>query len=310
MLIDEVVYIDIESAARAATVNQYRNFGIVTKLSTKDHYIHIDQSSLDAALELIADPLHKSFIKMWFASNGSAIYAVNEETLNELSNPPFLSLIINQKNDQLKAYRAIPQELQAQLQLFFTVNKGTNLQDYPKGRNVFYFLDQPEGALAEYLAPYTSVSYYAKNNFKTSKLQGFKDLALDWYRSSNVGALLFWPSINQSEYFNIKDSAGFNLNLDFLRTDLETDVKNRMFTALQSDNSYSQSNISRLENVMAEAALWYEGLNLISSYKTSSIPEKMQRPQDRVNNIVRGFKLQYCIENEIAEIHCVIKEEL
>lgn len=313
MLVDELIEIDLDLASIAVLPKFHRIFAVFFDLTTGDKQITITPSSLESDLKKIATDDTKSLIKLWFASGGNKLTIVNTKNdISEIDSIEAKNLIFdgNDINQQLAYYKKLPIELIKDKNLFFTVDNNTNLENYPKSRDVFFYLKGSNNSIFEYFAPYTQDKYYAKNNYKTSNLQGNKLTSLDYILQNNIGALVYFPEFKESKYLNIKDATGFNYNLDVLKDDIESDIKANLLTALSSNNLYNQANILRLENVLASTLDTYIDLNLILKYSTASLPYSKQAQIDIKNDILRGLKANYTVESEIQRTQVNLTEEV
>lgn len=318
MLIDELIQIDLNLASVAQLPLIHRKFAMLANLTTSDEYMVITKSSLETDLKKIDKANNtkvssSSLIRTWFENGGIELTIINAkkdiEKLTKIE-PKNIILVGLPTAEQLTIYNKLAADVKANKNIFFSIELNTKLENYPKGRNTFFYLDGNPHSFFAYFAPYSQAKYYTSNNYKTSSFQGVKLESLDYVLLNNIGALVYFPEFKESKYINIKDSAGFNYNLDVLKDDLQADIKANLLTALSSNNLYNQSNILRLENVMAMTADKYVEINLISSFKTASLPLDRQTPADIKNNILRGLMIRYKVETEIEQVKVTIQEEV
>ncbi len=315
-LIDEIIEIDIDLASMSLSPLVHRTFACFLKMQGGVNSILINQSNLDEEIENIhAD--HQSEVRTWFKSGGSSlrVYSNNVEYLGKLKEIEEYNLIFagNLAADQLKIHKSLKKELLLDKHLFFTVDKNFNIKDYPKGRGVHAMLSDEKVStleMFEYLAPYTKVDYYRKNNFETSKIEGLPLKTLSFLTSNNIGSLVYFSEFKENKYYNIVDVAGFGLNRNFLIKDLEYKIKNRSLTALSNGNKYNDMTLAKLDNVSASCCDFYVDLGIMESYTTSYVPKSKQQTEDVVNGIARGFKVSYKPLDEIKKMHINLQEEL
>ncbi|MGV3278033.1 hypothetical protein ACFX5K_00090 [Rickettsiales bacterium LUAb2] len=318
MLVDEIIKIEIKLNDVVSIPRDHRKFAFLGTLNGTDKVI-ISKDNYQDIIANITDAMTKNFIQIWFTNSGTSLTIYNVPSDYDIS-----AITIDEKNillagypldNQKTIYNSLTTDYKTSKNIYFAIEKADDISFAANARNIFVLL--VEGAdynkynyIFEYFAPYTQNDYYKQNSFLSSSIAGVKLNSLDFLKQNNIGALVYFPEFNQNNYFNIGDKAGYNFNLDILKDDLSTSIKENMFNSLKQNNKYTQSNISTLEFCMKKAGDYYKSLNLINSFTTSSTSYAQQLETDIKNGIVKGFNLQYQIISEVKEADVILQEAI
>lgn len=317
-ILDELIRINLSLSNIVEPSRTHRKFAVFFNLTTEEQIVTVTKDNLEdtiASLDKEQDTNNTiaNNIQMWFNSGANELTIVNtSKDISTLTNIEPLNLVFvgNKVDKQLGIYQKIRSTILANKNVFFSINLGDSVDTYPEGRKVFLYLDDEVGSFFNYFAKYTEARYYTKNSFLQSDLQGTKLSNLDYIQQYNVGALVYIPSSNGYFYYNIKDRSGNNYNLDVLYQDLQADIRADLFTALSSNNRYSDKNIARLENVMAHSVQKYQNLGLIQEFNTGSLPISYQSAIDVKNGFLRGLEVAYIPTKEMQSLSVDLREEV
>lgn len=315
-VIDEIVEIDIVLADIFSFVGNRRKFAIFGEVKNGDDSIIINRGNYNDYMVGLINNNTKSIITAWFNMGGVELTIINinkiQATIQEPEPKTGTAIEFEAKNlifvgltkeEQLATYELYKNYNK---RFFLTKNTSDDYTNIPKARNNFIFLKTKEGLdgdipLIDYLAKYTVDGYYNKNNFAVSSKKGIKLQSTDYLISNNIGGLIVIDDNQQSIYYNMVDTAGYDLNLDFLFDDLHDKIQINTINTLKIDNTYNQTTINRIDEAIKKAALYFVDLKRIGGFTQSLIPFKNQEVEDIKAGIAKGFVLSYQAFTEIKK---------
>jgi hypothetical protein len=315
-VIDEIVEIDIILADVFSFVGSRRKFAIFGEVKNGGDSTIINRGNYSDYIVGLTNNNTKNIIVAWFNMGGVELTIININKIQATIQEPeprvgtaiefegknliFVGLT---KEEQLATYELYKNYNK---RFFLTKNTADDYTSIPKARNNFIFLKTAEGLdgempLVDYLAKYTVDNYYNKNSFAVSNKTGIKLQSTDYLISNNVGGLIVIDDNQQSIYYNMVDTEGYDLNLDFLFDDLHDKIQINTINTLKIDNTYNQTTINRIDEAIKKAALYFVDLKRIGGFTQSLIPFKNQEVEDIKAGIAKGFVLKYQALTEIKK---------
>lgn len=315
-VIDEIVEIDIVLADVFSFVGNRRKFAIFGEVKNGGDSTLINRGNYGDYIVGLINNDTKNIIIAWFNMGGVELTIINIDKIKttiqepeprtgtaiefEAKNLIFVGLT---KEEQLATYDLYKNYNK---RFFLTKNTADDYTSIPKSRKNFIFLKTAEGLngempLMDYLAKYTVDNYYNKNSFAVSNKTGIKLQSTDYLISNNIGSLIVIDDNQQSIYYNMVDTAGYDLNLDFLLDDLHDKIQINTINTLKIDNTYNQTTINRIDEAIKKAALYFVDLKRIGGFTQSLIPFKNQEVEDIKAGIAKGFVLRYQAITEIKK---------
>lgn len=317
-IIDEIIEIDVTLADIFVLSSVKRQFAFFGEVVGGAEQITLKRVDINNYYANLTDEKTKKILSIWFNSGGTQITILNMETLNNDLVVKFdaknLILAGLYSADQLKAYNMYKINNK---RIFLTKKQSDNFDEVVKNRETAIFLVGNTGLpdddypVFEYYAKYSQNFYYKKNNFENSKNYiGLKLDSIDYLTSNNIGSLLVIDSNNPSIFYNMVDTAGYDINLSFLKDDLVDKIQENIINTLKVDNSYNQSTINMIDLAIKKSAVYFIDLKRIQAFSQSLIPFKKQEQTDIKQGICKGFILKYVPNTEIKKVKLNLVENI
>lgn len=317
-IIDEIIEINVTLADIFVLSSVKRQFAFFGEVLNGADQITLKRADINNYYASLTDEKTKQILSIWFNNGGSQLTILNMESLNNntVINFDAKNLILAglYSEDQLKAYNLYKTNNK---RIFLTKKQTDNFDEVAKNRETAIFLIANTGEpsadypVFEYYAKYTQNFYYKKNNFENSKNYiGLKLDSIDYLTSNNIGSLLVIDSSNPSIFYNIVDTAGYDINLSFLKDDLIDKIQENIINTLKVDNSYNQSTINTIDLAIKKSAVYFMDLKRIQGFSQSLIPFKKQEQTDIKSGVVKGFVLKYIPNTEIKKTQINLIENI
>ena len=314
-------------------------FATFTSAKASEEKIIFTLENVEEDIVQIDDEKQRNYIELWFSSGGTKLTAYNEAKVEEIKeikegNIIFASLAQdkqlevykklsgaevfaykvkgltgNLRSVRTKGYKQAVQrgaEVLSEKGLYFTASALTPMAaDYPKARNVYYIYtnDDVNSSVFEYMSFYNNARFFQKNNFATTKLINDATSPADLQTLKNLkyGGLVKVEGIQQAIYYNMVDSTGELLNSNFIARDIAAYTQFNMVNTLinLAVPSYTNSTVQVLEDSMAKASDYYVNAGLINNVVTSSVPVAQQTDDDKANQTMRGFAMEWQLTGEV-----------